>query len=85
MFKSNVSKCSQCGLDLIDEERVSHICERKDTEYRIEGNILYYFDGFRWYKHVLSISPEMKRLFFSPEDGREPKKMKLLSFRNRIL
>lgn len=47
------SKCAKCGLAMIEEEREAHVCQKKPIDYRVEGNKFYYFDGFKWWKHIL--------------------------------
>jgi hypothetical protein len=60
MLLSGISKCAGCGLSVIDEERYSHVCQKKEPDYRIQGNAFWYFDGFRWWKHLLkTASPEV--------------------------
>jgi len=49
-----IVKCPRCRLSLIEEESDTHFCQRKETDYRLEGSILWFFDGFRWFKHKLS-------------------------------
>jgi len=53
--------CEACGLDVIDEEREAHACRRGETDYKIEGNVLWYFDGFKWSKRTLPKSDESKQ------------------------
>ncbi len=48
----NLSKCVKCGRSLIFEELESHEC-KKVTDYRIEGKILWLFDGEIWYPRKL--------------------------------
>lgn len=48
----NDSRCAVCGLALIDEEKETHEC-RKVVDCRVEGSILWLFDGFTWYPRKL--------------------------------
>lgn len=66
-----ITKCGFCGLSLIDEERIVHVCQRKEADYRVEDGAFWYFDGFRWWKHRLP-SPAVQRPFKSPEDETAP-------------
>jgi hypothetical protein len=74
MLNDGIGKCSNCGLDLIEEEEASHLCQKKETDYRLEGNFLWFFDGFRWFKH--SLTPNMKQPFRNPEDETRPNSCK---------
>ena len=48
----NIEKCSKCGYSVIAEESKSHVC--KDVvDYKIEGKILWLFDGEIWYPRKL--------------------------------
>jgi hypothetical protein len=43
---------------LIAEEVIMHVCEKGEETYTIEGDILRYFDGFRWYRYRLPTKME---------------------------
>ena len=72
-MNANRSKCERCGLDLIAEERETHSCQKKQTDYHIKGNKLWFFDGFTWRIHTLKTvsPPKMGQPFKTPEDGTE--------------
>jgi hypothetical protein len=55
---SNVPRCIKCNKVLIAEEFDTHACERrkKVKDYKIEGNILWLYDGINWYPRKLSIT-----------------------------
>ena len=63
----NISKCSKCHRDLIAEEIDTHEC-RKVIDYKIEGKILWLFDGERWYPRKLR-STENLRQGNQPHNG----------------
>ena len=48
----NISSCPKCHRTLIIEELETHEC-RKVLDYRIEGKILWLFDGEIWYPRKL--------------------------------
>jgi hypothetical protein len=52
-MNQNLTQCSHCGLWLISEELSAHICKKGEETYELKGNILRYFDGFRWYRYKL--------------------------------
>lgn len=52
-MNENLLKCDYCGLMIIFEELETHVC--RDVEnYKIEGKILWVFDGIRWIPRKLS-------------------------------
>ena len=52
----NIVNCSKCNRKLIIEEVELHEC-RKVVDYRIEGSILWLFDGEIWYPRKLKTYP----------------------------
>ena len=68
-------RCSTCGYALIEEELKIHQCKHV-IDYRIEENILWLYDGERWYPRKLL--PKSEHPKFTPEDGTEPKYLFLL-------
>ena len=66
----NILRCNQCGIPIIAEEIQIHKC-RKVENYRIEGNLLWVFDGERWIPRKLS-PPKNQHPNFTPEDSTEP-------------
>jgi hypothetical protein len=75
---NNITKCIRCGLQIIEEESNLHQC-RKLIDYKVEGTILWGFDGERWIpRKLLSLSsknspPKSKHPFSTPDDETEPK------------
>ncbi len=53
----NITKCTKCHRDLIVEEIELHEC-RKVVNYRIDGSILWLFDGKIWYPRKLIHQPK---------------------------
>ena len=53
----NTTSCSRCGRSLIAEEKLLHEC-RKVLDYKIEGTILWLFDGDMWYPRKLRHQPQ---------------------------
>ena len=67
---SNISRCIKCGLQVISEEFQIHQC-KKVIDYKIEGNILWVFDGRRWIPRKIS-PPKNKHSSSTPDDETEP-------------
>lgn len=75
---NDIFRCPTCGLQVIAEEISTHQCKRHVVDYKIEGNILWLYDGANWYpRKLLSVSRSMnKNTHFStpkndtPEDDR---------------
>lgn len=44
---TNFAKCDKCGLSLIIEEESEHQC-KKVVDFKIEGGIIWMFDGTIW-------------------------------------
>jgi len=71
---SNVLRCEKCGLDVIEEEYLIHVC-KKVIEYKIKDNILWIFDGEKWIPRKLIKSPtENKQNKNSPTDFQQRNK-----------
>ncbi len=66
----NFPKCPKCGRTLIEEEVDVHEC-RKVLDYRIEGKILWLFDGEIWYLRKLR-STENLHQGNQPQNGQNP-------------
>ena len=76
MRMMNITKCKNCGYSLIDEELDSHIC-KKVIDYKIQGKIIWLFDGEIWYPRKI-LPPKNKHPFTTPEDSTEPNYLLIL-------
>lgn len=67
----NLTKCPNCGYSIIAEELDFHEC-RKVLDYRIEGKILWLFDGEIWYPRKLRATENLHGED-QPQNGQNPK------------
>lgn len=60
---SNISHCPKCSKVLIAEEFEAHECikRKKVVDYKIEGNILWLYDGANWYPRKLLKTTDSER------------------------
>ena len=48
MNQNNILKCSECGLDMINEEIISHKCSKPSMDFWVLDDKFLIWDGYRY-------------------------------------
>lgn len=67
----NIIRCPKCKYNLISEESKIHEC-KQILDYKIEGNLVSFFDGERWCPSFFLSQPTFDRHDDQPQNGQNP-------------